>query len=90
MCDEMSLLHSLFSFQSTLKVYVFLQRGAYQHALSVLYIHNLPPRQVVRRSLLFFFMSLRRVRKVFTVASVRTVLDVTNVVIPIEMTFPPT
>ena len=55
-------------------------------SLFLFYPPNLPPRQVVRRSLLFFFVSLRRVRKVFTVASVRTVLDVTNVVIPIEMT----
>ena len=58
-------------------------------SLFLFYPPNLPPRQVVRRSLLFFFMSLRRVRKVFTVASVQTVLDVTNVVIPTEMTFPP-
>ena len=43
-----------------------LQRGAYQHALSVLYLStNLPPRQVVRRSLLFFLLSLPSCEKSF-------------------------
>ena len=64
MCDELSMLHSLLFLIHTKSMSFY--REVLFSTPSLFYIStNLPPRQVVRRSLLFFFVSLPSCEKSF-------------------------
>ena len=64
MCDELSFAHSVYSPMNTESLCLY--REVLISTPSLFYIStNLPPRQVVRRSLLFFFVSLPSCEKSF-------------------------